>query len=39
MVISELIKELQKIQKKHGDIEVMIYCYKINNKTYYGYKY
>ena len=25
MVISELIEKLQEIQKKHGDIEVMVY--------------
>ena len=27
MIISELIKELQEIQKEHGDIEVMLYSY------------
>ena len=27
MVISELIKKLQEIQKKRGDVEIMFYSY------------
>ena len=40
MIISELIKELQEIQKEYGDIEVMLYSYDEERAfTYYDIDY